>query len=305
MLVLSCTLYVALRICWSWLQYLELPYHLLKTHDYKAAWRRATVQQQAVTTSRYTAILISSLADFQRAQCFFWLATAIASMVALRNQEQTLGADSIGGIRLNMTLIMAICDIAIHGISFGYYFMVIGSGKRCTSVFIYSMITTTICITVVFLAFTINPLGVQPGPDSRLVPSCGLVPPTIYCDEVPEWRHYIPKKYILLYYVAHAAFAVILMCLTRNFIALQRETHSESLRYEYRHICFCIEAIFIGFSLFYFIVLVSAFTTRVGGTLSTDWGFGQIVAVIVWVPVVMDWILAMWSKYVTLHPEHS
>ena len=292
-----------MRTCTTWLQYMVVPYYWIKTRNLHVARATGRELQTLEIVQHCKAVLLSGIADFQKGQCLFWLAIAIAGIVAIWNPSQALGATSIAGTRLNLSAISTICSLAVTCITCGFY-LTTTHGKFSWYVTVYAGLTLALCVGIEFHIATIRPahLAVKGALDTSTVSACGHVPPTVYCDNNYVWKYSLLGQtdpvvgLRLSSMIATAVQAAVSIAIGVAAVALSYS--KQATKHSKGDMWFRVaaETILAGLVAFFFVDIATAIKTRVGGAIVAAWGFGQIIAVTIWWPILIESIIATLSE---------
>lgn len=310
--VILLTVYVGLRFSRTLAKYIALPYFMISDADDEYNWRHATekstVLQKSVASSHHVAILISSLADFQKGQCVFWLSIDAAVLIGVAGSAQTLGAASLASFTINLRALQAVCICGYLFTAFGLYCLHLFS-KRSWYIFCLSF-TTTVCSAVAWgVTFFANRDNLAPNRDVQ-IQGCGPFDPTAYCDDGAGVSGVYSLNWLSHSQVDSISVGFGGMCmLVMLGDMIVHNTRYRSSRLA-RHLCTCdrpiprwrsvtisaveflVEAMFITLWAFLFAYLI----TLSRSTNVDTWGFGQIIALTIWIPILLEWFYATTRK---------
>lgn len=280
-----------------------VPYYWIKTRDFHTARATGKELQTLDIVQHCKAVLVSGIADFQKGQCLFWLAIAIASIVSIWNPSQALGVTSIAGTRLNLSVIWTICNLAVTCVSCGFYLTTI-RGKFSWYATVYAWLTLALCVGIQIHIASIKPaqLAVKGASGTSKLSACGPVLPTVYCDGNNKWKYSLlnPKHPALISELDSILVTSVhaIVCTAINVIAVLASSSKHDTEDAVAEILFrtVFEAILGGLVVFSFVDIATAIKTRVGGAVVAAWGFGQIIAVTIWWPILIESIVATLSE---------
>jgi len=315
--ILLVVIFALLRLSRNLLRHLSIPYFFLRTHKWSTAQNSARGLQMSTSSSHHVAILISSLSEFQKGQCIFWLAINAAVLVALGGSARTLEASSIAGFSANLSALNTICVSALLFVTFGLYCLHTAH-KRSWYIFVLSLITSILSLithTMTRFAKADN-LVVTPGP----IKSCGKIDPRVYCDLANTdtgfamaWAWiWLPSSLLRLIISGFAG--VVDLGLLLDIISHNNPEFAKRLPGWNRLCAFgkvssrwrptavsvirclglcLIELTFLIFLGFQFASLLNIYLAAGKNT----WGFGQIIALTIWLPVLLEWVYATTRRH--------
>lgn len=304
-------MYIGFRIS-RHMKYLSIPYFYLsqlwQRNTHISARKRGSDLQQRIASSRHIAILITSLADFQKGQCVFWLAINAAVLLGAYGNPEIIGSKDLASFGLNRLTLQVICVCGYLFTTFGLYCLHLVQQR---SWYIYSFsFVTALCSAIGWGAtFFIKATEINPQPESSVErqKACGPVNPRTYCYSWGQGN----INPISDYQIDSVSIGVGGLCM----LVLLLDMILHNTRYRDSHmakrLCTCQRAtsrwrsFFISLIRFLteviFIILWAVFFTYLFMTAkythNADWGFGQIIALTIWIPVLLEWIYATFRKY--------
>lgn len=293
-----------------------MPYFLLQTREWRTAQASALEFQMSASSSHHVAILISSLADFQKGQCIFWLAIDAAVLVALGGSAQTLGARSLASFSANLSALKTICLSALVFVTFGLYCLHTAR-KRSWYIFSLSMLTSVLSVIAYVLTRFARADNLAPDPDAPSIKGCGRISPTTYCDigDTADYNQSLlswlrsRRLYLAMFISAGIINLGLLVDIVMHNTAFAKRPALQILHTSGaetpRWRCMVastmrafVEILFLIFLGFLFTDLIMIYYTGGGSRGGMNvWGFGQIIALTIWIPVLLEWLYAATREY--------
>ena len=274
----------------------------------ETAMNSAKELQLLTLLSHHVTILVSSLAEFQKGQCIFWLAIDAAVLVALGGSKQTLGARTLASFSANLSALKTICLAALIFVTFGLYCL---HTARKRSWYITSLSLTTSIFSVIAYIMTriAKPDKVAPDVHTPSTPGCGWIDPTTYCDFYNTNSYYYRfliwlrsrELYLTMFVFAGlVSLGLLVDTIVHNTKFAERrpgsKTENEMPRWRpvLASTTRClVELSFLVFIGFLFTDLMMIYYAGGGkGSGANTWGFGQIISLTIWIPVLLEWVYA-------------
>lgn len=303
--------YVSVRLSSSFVKYISLPYHITTKRDYATAMTASKRLQAAVSSSHHTAILISTMADFQKSQCIFWLSINLAGLLIILGSASTLGAPNFESLIVNLTGMYVIAYSALLFVTLGFYCLHV-AGKRSWYISCASVLSSSLSA-VIFTNIRSDWENLDPSTDTSA--GCGRFSPTTYCDGFEDYLGsdpYTSKTNIYRFQTAGLLSdqGLSFCFIVQFFLIVDFVSHNTGpgkrliSRIESSYLPVArawrillmimripVEVIFLfllGWMCVYFRSLNRAGIE--GG--STTWGFGQIISLTIWLPIFLEWLYA-------------
>lgn len=307
--VILLAVYIGLRLSRTFAKYITWPYFMFSEggfgHNWLHAAEKSSDLQKSIASSHNVAILISSLADFQKGQCVFWLSIDAAVLIGVAGSAQTLGVASLASFTINLRALQAVCICGFLFTAFGLYCLHLFS-KRSWYIFCLSFATAVFSAVAWGVTFFANPDNLAPNRDVQFQ-GCGPFDPTAYCEGVYgiyslNWLSHSQVDSVSV------GFGGMCMLVLFGDMILHNTRYRDSRLA--RHICTCereipkwrvvlisaveflVEAAFVTLWAFLFAYLV----TLARSSDVNAWGFGQIIAMTIWIPVLLEWFYATTRK---------
>lgn len=267
---------------------------------------QATTAQSSIESSRHKAIVVTALTEFQKAQCMFWVAIdAATAAVFLAGSAEILGAKTRASFMLNFGVIKTICTCAVLFVTFGLYCLHLAD-KRSWYVFLLSLFTFGFSATAWGLIDKAPPEKLAPVVNSTEFEGCGAISPTNYCG-VSFYNLGDSIQLGMVLFTSIIFFALLMDMITLNTtlggLKAFRWWASESLPIGARWIPilrssfrFASEITFLVFVGYLFRLLIALTYESRGETGKHSWGFGQVIALTIWVPTLIEWVYAIFRE---------
>lgn len=304
--VLLFLVYVALRAFSSLTKYVLSPYFLLKTRDWNLARMTAKEVQTKFATNRHRTVLLSSLVDFQKSQSIFWLAIDTAVLIALSGFAEALGSKTMAEFYVNRSAIKSIALSALIFVSFGLYCLHL-AGKRSWYVLGLSHLTSIISVAAYVRARNAGVDNVVPDKNARIYTNCGPISPFTYCDRAYNYYEDVASVSWLDLRDLKLTMFISTGLINLGLLIDMWLQKTKSVPTWYRKLSnsvaaaitrFAVELMFLLWLGFLFTDIVMLYYEGGGGLGGMNtWTFGQIIAVTIWIPVLLEWIYATTRKY--------
>ena len=252
---------------------------------------------------KYLPALISGLVDFQKAQCFFMIAVQVAALVII-TRGSLLPAKSIVEVQLNYSLLQMISVNCYLPVTFTLLNLRV-FGKKSFYVFLLSLITFSLCVATQLLLTQINMSGIiSPiGP-----PECGAISLTSWCtislsDNYDEEdgqsinsTQYSPLAATIMALLAIDQFLVLRLIPLRRLMRLApRLRHKDRIKYWIKTVAYLVVCIFYALAFATQIMNLQSLI-KLGAIDTKSWGFGQIVAITVWLAPLVDYFKSVFRE---------
>ncbi|KAK5124059.1 hypothetical protein LTR85_002256 [Meristemomyces frigidus] len=277
---------------------------LLILRDRRLAYTRASRLQHKVSSSKQVAALMSALVEFQKTQVFFILTVQAASLVAMHNSTY-LQASSWGQYWMNVSLFSNIAKSGLDPIVFGLLIL-----RKVDKASAYLLGASTCCIIVSLItwrtAVTLHIAPKQIASTETGSSECGHVVPTMFCLYGPPsglGSSALPLSQLVVTLVIHSCIIVERVKLfssakdrkkRNNIFRFVNGQAGKRLRKPFvrliRSIC---SLTVIGAELWMMVINISEardYWILLENAQGGAWALGQIIAVAVWVPVIIEWL---------------
>lgn len=300
-----------IRLAYNLSKYIATPYFFVSDLSHEDAWHHAKLRgsklQQSLASNHHVSILITSLADFQKGQCIFWLSIDVAVLLGISGAVDTLEATSVADFRANQISLQVICVGAYTCTVFGLYCLHLVR-KRSWYVFALSFITAIVSVIAWVATYTAAMNRIQPDDiDSSLQNYCGPFKPQTYCTTTDSYNKISHDQFDSILVGSGGICLLVLLCdmiihntryrtssLARRLCTCER-TPPRWLLYLRSTLRFTMEMLSIILSVILFQALIGiAFGT---GSGKPKWGFGQILALTIWIPILLEWFYATSREY--------
>lgn len=253
-------------------------------------------------------ILVSHLAEFQKGQCIFWLAIAVAVLIGLAGSSETLDSHDIASFTTNVEALQVISVC-------GYIYTVIGLYSlhlvphREWYIYLMSFVTTVFCGSAWGATFFARATDITPN-TNNVLDRCGPINPETYCSSGQgdgfSWLGWISYSQI-------DSLAVVLggVCMLGMLVDMivHMDKHRKS-RFV-KAVCTCklkngeiprwrsvvtkfIKALVELTFLFIWTALFITLVTLAQSVDTKAWGFGQIIAITIWFPMMLEYFHALY-----------
>lgn len=262
------------------------------------------------SSSRNVAILVSTLADFQKAQCILWLAIAVATLTGSHGSGQTLGATSLANLAANTEVLKTVCMCGCSFTVFGLYCLRLAS-KRSLYVLCLSSLTWFISVLAWALIDNGNYYELDPQANTSSLQGCNHVTPTRFClgtegnDPIYRFRSWNGK--VIPYTIALTTICMAFLFgdmyvywkLSRSIVCEDICVRDSTLSTSKIRAppALCIEILFEICFVALLCCLISLLALVFKESDHGQWSFGQILAVTIWIPIMLEWIYGTTSKF--------
>lgn len=151
--------WLALRIMNAWIRNVIFVFFLLSS-SWKSAWSRSQALQERFKHSKQSAVLLSALVEFQKAQCFFLLAIGIASLIGTSSAD-AFSSTTWVQLSANIRFVSSECVLGVLLLSFTL-FNLHRAGKKSVYVFILTLFTVGLLAVTSRVVKTADPTDVAP-----------------------------------------------------------------------------------------------------------------------------------------------
>ncbi|KAK5659305.1 hypothetical protein OQA88_1398 [Cercophora sp. LCS_1] len=306
--------WLILKISRSWVRRLGIPFGWLSRQDKDEFRDNLAAVQNRLTSSRLGTAITSSLVEFQEVQIYFIISAQVATIIAYNpSMSNVLGANnnSFSAVILNSGL-AAFLNISSMGCVFLAQCSLHKAGMRWWYIFTILTISFALALTMFALRNRLMPpvetLWEQFKEDGPL-PLCGGNPsPMTYCGQSLE-TSYLDNA--LSGFLISALGGLTWLGLFFDQLVCSIRTRNPPLRYRLRRILdrydhilqrksrfwsglaatywFIIELLLFGVVTYHYSQLV-LILENVSISDVSKWGFGQLIAVMVWAPTIVKCI---------------
>lgn len=313
-----------MKFCTSWVFWIcrILSYGVLRPKNYNSAFELARAAQAKVRTQLDP--LVAAMIDFQKAQCFFALALEIATLIILSSPNRmtaTFGSFTMSDLSNEYDLMSAISMGGFVPITFTLLTIHIADRRSWFLLFLTTVTVLVSAITYIKLlrVGSVNPSVLRHPPAGVL--ECGTANPLRYCalgffdlKKPSFWKS--PGATSL------CISTVMLLCLVGDHFAHIFEASAKQLmtrtddpwaifkfkRQAERHrrlnqtiqmLCLTIWTLFCaayGWAFAQLFRTLSTSNPTAAGSSGFVWSFGQIVAITVWIPSIIELLYLMASE---------
>lgn len=309
-------LYLSIRLSKNVIKYILIPYiwgkhktaSPTKPVDNQGPWPIARARsfqvQDKVYKSHHSFNLIATIAEFQKGQCIFWLAISAAVLIGLAGSTQTVGSHTIADFNNNITVLQIVCSCAFFYTSFGLYCLWVAR-KRSMYIILMSLVTMILSGSGWAATKYASAKDVAVDDEVSQFTACGAITPKSYCDQGIGTDGYLIN---LLHDTHLDVVSVVLGAIVMVFILIDWAFHKNARLRETKigkWFCLCDQrevpwwrsytpaVILFLFECTYIIIWAFTYVTFVWLAQIAnmrDWGFGQVIAVTVWLPVFLEYI---------------
>lgn len=310
-MVVSLWAFVRFFLTWSPFFYTAFNWirELFQRRGSDARRRRSQTFQIKMRSRAHFAVVISTLADFQKAQAIFWTAINVATIFAALIPSKVLGATSFGVFATNIIFMKAIVKASFFFTFFGLYTLHIASQR---SWYIFSLSLCAIISAGIAYYAVDNPNLNEISTEARALQSCGNINPTVYCSAIvsrPGGNWTTPALMVPILTMTGVLLIQMFLYNTglfgrniknetgyrRSFATLRDKKWGRILA---AILVFLWEAYIFFAWLILYVTLVNDFVfhRKNPDTGNMAWGFGQILALTVWFPIILEYLYAWLCK---------
>ena len=280
--------------------------HLTHRHDRSSAKAASRRISKRITSVKQVDTLVTALLDFQKSQLFFSVALQVACLYAVHNPA-ILAARSQRELQSGMLLLTIVGVSGVYPVVLNL--LTLSLGKKKLDLFTFVL---TVCAVILASANALlsAPAVMKPSQllqDGFNPVSCGGINPQQYCMSADQT---VIKLLTQGFHYSGAAtwqaFGLIFPCLaiihagTEQFITATIERLSgkaaTAANLVVKVVLFIIHVwIFLGVGVLMYLVGDIIQIREI--TAQDKWSLGQIIAVTVWVPCVVQWLYMVCCKY--------
>ena len=299
-ITLAIAAFVLLKLYTSWVYYICIPFFGYSYGLVKAKTKAEIIQENA---KLHAVPLLSALVEFHKAQCFFAIAVEVAAQVLA--PAGSLDVSNFGQLYTNYEFIRITSVVGSLPITFTL-FLIRRAGIKSWYLFTLSTCAVALSAATYFgidaLEFKLymDPQGLGlPSTTSPSVHSCGGINPSVWCDtgisSSGKFSNINIGSGSVLTSISVLFMIFIDLCGFDEIPLVQRVCSRFSGSKGNRRFKAITMIVVFFVWLNYSIWLASTYTyllsfERVGAIDKSTWGFGQIVAVTIWVPCVFEYL---------------
>ena len=290
--------FVLLKLYTSWAYYICIPMFWFSYGLVEAKTKAKIIQKNA---KLHAIPLLSALIEFHKAQCFFAIAVEVAAQILA--PVGLLGVSNLGQLYTNYEFIRITSVNGSLPVTFTLLFLR-RAGIRSWYLFTLSTCAVALSAATYFgidaLEFNLysDPNGLDlPSTTPPLIESCGGINPSAWCDTGISNNGQFSNPTIGFGSLSTSIIVLSMMFLDQcgfDEIPLVQRVWSRVTGLKGKRRFNAITGLFFLVWVNYFIWIGSTYTyllsfAQAGAIDKSTWGFGQIVAVTIWVPCVFEY----------------
>jgi hypothetical protein len=304
-IVLAAYLFVVLNT--TWIPAIVSAFcYLTRSHDRSSAKATAQRISKRITSEKQTDTLVTALLDFQKSQLFFSMALQVACLYAVHNPA-ILASRTPNELQSGLLLLTIVGVSGVYPVVLNL--LAVSMGKKKPDLFTFIL---TICAVILASANWLlsAPLVMRPAhlvQDGFDPISCGGINPQIYCMRADQTiSKFLDSESAGVSWQAAALvvpYLAIIYTGTEKYVkALIRrlpETAATAANLVLKVGLFIMQ-VWLIFGVAALLLEASIITSIKEITSRDKWTLGQIIAVTVWIPCIVQWLYMVCRKSATL-----
>jgi len=269
--------------------------------------RQSDQAQHRPKTVNHLATLVAAAVELQRVQCYYMFAVQIAVARTVITDPNSLGSSSRQQTANTLNVLQGLCYGGSLPTTFMLYQLIL---MRHVSweLLLLTVVTLVFCMVTAFYATNINfffeNAGTQALIQARTFPSCGSVNPTAFCfkitNDAKALHNYRGLNYRSAPIFGLAIVVVIFYAYIYIYTVEQRRQYSPDKQqmldsFVRKIVLIIVNVLFHAYYLALFAAYLSALSSfanpfREKATAAKQWTFGQIIAVVVFLPPMISYL---------------